>query len=225
MLDNIIGNDKAKFMTNYSKLANELNDFLSKDHKANGGRIDNKTITPNKNFNISLKDNNVNFKETKDKFKSIISKEKNILDKNIFSEDIIKKEKWEHLKKTISLTKNNQTNGENSNSVFDKIKNNLNKMKKEFTLEEAFQKNFENLNNLNIISPRNNIINNLGSKSNRNNEKLSNGIVKDAVLMNNLNNSNKINSNLKYKFNQYLYKEKDFEVYYNNDINDKTQER
>ena len=56
MLDNIIDNDKAKFMTSYSKLANELDNFtlLNKSNKQTPTQIANKQ-------NFLRKDNRINF--------------------------------------------------------------------------------------------------------------------------------------------------------------------
>lgn len=228
MLDNIIGNDKAKFMTNYSKLTNELNDFLSLNDKVNGATIKTDTYTTKNKMNLFINEKIKN-KNSKEKVKNIFSNEKNILDKNIFSEDIVKKEKWEKLKTSINPSKLISNPENNSNSVFDRIKNNLNKMKKEFTLEEAFQKNLENLNGLNIISPRNSVFNSLNSNkisslvsNNNNNINFANKIiendnnsntVKDSILLNSLNNSKNINSNLKHKFNQYYYKQMENQGY------------
>ena len=139
MLEKIIGNEKAKFMTNYSKLTNELNDFLSLNPKANGATIKTDSYSIKNKMNLFLNEKIKN-KNSKEKIKSIFCNEKNIFDKNIFSEDIVKKEKWEKLKKTINPAKSSNISENNSNSVFDRIKTNLNTMKKEFTLEEAFKK-------------------------------------------------------------------------------------
>jgi hypothetical protein len=139
MLEKIIGNEKAKFMTNYSKLTNELNDFLSLNPKANGATIKTDSYSTKNKMNLFLNEKIQN-KNSKEKIKSIFCNEKNIFDKNIFSEDIVKKEKWEKLKKTINPAKSSNISENNSNSVFDRIKTNLNTMKKEFTLEEAFKK-------------------------------------------------------------------------------------
>lgn len=162
MLDNIIGNDKSKFMSNYSKLTNEFNDFLSLNKRANGATIKTDTYSVKNKMNLLLKEKIKN-NNSKEKIRNIFSNEKNILDKNIFSEDIVKKEKWEKLKTTINPDKLSNSGENNSNTIFNRIKNNLNKMKKEFTLEEAFQKNLEGLNGLNIVSPRNNVFNGLNN--------------------------------------------------------------
>jgi len=223
MLTNIIDNDKAKFMTNYSKLTNQLNDFLSLNQKANGATIKTNSSTIKSKMNLFLNEKNIIKKNSNEKIKKFFSNEKNIIDKNIFAEDIVKKEKWEKLKSTINPAKKSGTAETNSHSVFDRIKNNLNKMKKEFTLEEAFQKNFESLNGVNIISPRNNVLNSLNSKSSGNNNvkgvdyERNGNSVKDSVLLNTLNNSKNINSNMKHKFNQYYFKQIDMEVNYNSD--------
>jgi len=174
-------------------------------------------------MNLLLKEKLVT-KKNEQNINKIFSNENNFLDKNIFSEDVIKKEKWQNLKKAIYT--NTSKNTDNSNSVFDRIKNNLDKMKKEFTLEEAFQKNLGNLNDLNIISPRNNILNNFTSKTSKINENKANGItVNDPILINTLNNSKNITSTLKYKFNQFYFNQKDNEnnIYY--DTVDRNQEK
>lgn len=223
MLDNIIGNEKAKFMTNYSKLTNELNDFISLNKKANGAKVENKNSSSTNRMNLLLKEKLIT-KKNEQNINKIFSNEKNVLDKNFFSEDVIKKEKWQNLKKAINTNSNKNT--ENTNSVFDRIKNNLDKMKKEFTLEEAFQKNLGNLNDLNIISPRNNILNNFTSKTSKISENKPNGIsANDPILINTLNNSKNITSNLKYKFNQFYFNQKEIENNLYSDTIDRTQEK
>jgi len=231
MHENIIGDEKAKFIINYSKLGNELNDFLSLNQKANGATIKTATYNSKNQMNLMLNEKIKN-KNSKEIIKSIFSNEKNILDKNIFSEDFVKKEKWEKLKNSINPLKSSKNGENNSNSVFDRIKNNLNKMKKELTLEEAFQKNTESLNDLNIISPRNNIMNNniaAGRNYNSSNsdyidfkgvsESERNGnVVKDFALVNTLNNSKNINTSLKQKFNQFYLKQSDVELNYHCDV-------
>ncbi len=217
------GNERGNFFNNYSKLTNELNNFVSTKKRSN--EVEGANTVSLKKMNLLLKEKLI-AKNNQQNNITVFSNEKNILDKNIFSDNIIKKEKWLSLKDEINIKKP-YTTINSSNSVFDKIKNNLDIMKKEFTLEEAFQKNLGSLNDENIISPRNNILKNFNAKTTKNHENRANGIsVKDPLLIINFNNSKNITSNFKYKLNKcYFNNQNDNQTNYNTDILDKTQEK
>lgn len=199
MLDNIIGNDKAKFMTNYNRLANVLNNFAS----------------PEREKNI------INQYEEKQKF--VVSKKE--AKNNIFLEDKKKFEKWETMKNSLKKIKpakeynnpyntNDTNNNNNDNFLFDRIRSNINKMKKQFDLEKE-----KDLFGNKIISPKNQIlltnknlridtirnkINNRNNSVNVNNFNSNNNLLNfDNNNNNNLNNLNS-NSNKEENFNSNI---------------------
>lgn len=216
MLDKIIGNDKPKFMTNYSKLSNELNYFITNKGKPNGGilKIDSTSSKNTMNLFVNEKFSNLGKKDKENSYVLVTNDKKNVYEKNIFGNDLIKKEKWQEIKNAINLSNhphNKVTSG--SNSTFDRIKNNLNNMRKQFTLEEALQKNLDNLNGMNIISPRNDLVNNTTNKLSYSNllikstEESSNSkglkFNNDHFFNEKSNNFRELNPKLKNNLNQY----------------------
>lgn len=178
MLDNILlENNKAKFMSTYSKLANELDNFTALN------RGDKSPSQIQKKQNFLSKENRMNFllserlKNNKQEAKNILSgkEREKIIEKDIFSEDLSKLEKWKGLKNSLTKIKpiNNNNNANdlnnlnNNGNLYEKVRNNLNEMRRQFNLEETF-KNNNNLLEYKVISPKNNIIynNNSNRKAN-----------------------------------------------------------
>lgn len=240
MLNNIIVNDNTKFLNKYSKLANEINDIFENRIKPNGASLKtDSSCTKNKfNFLLGEKISNLNKKENAKLV--FANSKKTILDKNIFCDDIIKKEKWQELKKAMNPNHYNSLSIIGANPNFDRLKNNLKKMKKEFTLEETFHKNLENLNGVNIISPRNNVTNkaqfninkhknddsnnkNLVTNSIRDINNLKNNFFQDKSLINNKPNLKDIFSNYYLgSKEQVKQKESNFKIsHFNNDSKNK----
>jgi hypothetical protein len=260
MLDNLINNDKTKFMTSYSKLATELENFtsLSKINN-NNSNLNQNQIKRKENFlskeninNFMLRERLINEKQVA---KNILSGKKSNFTYDIYNEydnnsnnktrnillegfGFSKNDKIKNINlniknpiteiKPINYSNNNNNNYNNKN-LYEKVKINLNEMRRQYNLEETFQKNNNLLEN-NLISPRNNMIytnkknpyqNNLDRKkkfSARKDKKYIKDIrnifdndkdyeklfkYEDPFLLRNFNSSNKSNSCLKNKFNNY----------------------
>jgi len=186
MLDHMLNNDKAKFMRSYSKLANELDNFslLNKlDKFQSQSQIKKKEKYLNKenmvNFMISER-----LKNSKQEAKNILSGKQTKIENNNnnFIESFIRIENVKSLKipkkeiksKNKNNNSNNNSNNSNSKNFYEKLKTNLNEMRRQFNLEKTFQKNNNNiLLEKNIISPKNNSIdsNNNNSKGDKNTNK------------------------------------------------------
>ena len=161
MLDNILLNNKSKNLSYYPKFANPIKNFYSANSYNSKSSIE--TLKISNNYEIFGK-NKINYFSKKnynlsknidiDDIKSIFKERKNILDKNLFGGDLIKREKWESLKKVLCQIKNKNFSQDKS-AGSDKIKNNLYKLKNILIKEENFQKNLKFLNDKNIILPKN----------------------------------------------------------------------
>ena len=238
MLHDIISNDKAKFMTSYSKLANELDSFtaLNKLGKSQNQSQSQSRIQKKENF--LNKEKRINFmlmerlKNNKQEAKNILAG-KNSISKISFNnniEDLLKNENWKNLKNPITEIKpinySNNNNDYSSKNLYEKIRTNLNEMRRQFNLEETFQKNNNLLENK-VISPRNNMIY-VNKNPNRKNYFSLNKNAKNFGNIRNIvsnekdfgnffnfnnSNSNKINSTLKNKFNFF------YEITNNNNNN------
>jgi hypothetical protein len=198
MLDNIIGNEKAKFMTSYFKLEKELNKFSSPDRGDLDKTIKRKNILSNHGkLNFLLNENNKNERK---EFK------------NIFKEDQKKFKKWEDIKNSIKKVKTVQTNtlnnflnynsnnnnfiskNNNEDVLFDKIRSNIIKLKRQFDLEKE-----KNLFDNKAISPKNKIM-----FSTRNRRKNIFSFDLNSGNLNNLNYNINANNNLEANMNEYL---------------------
>jgi hypothetical protein len=199
MLENIIGNEKAKFMQSYNKLANELNNFKTPDIYNNRNNTNNSRehflFTSNSKVNYIL---NENLKINNNYNVSYNNNQKEYI--STFKQNQKKFEKWENMKNSLKIIKplidnrnNNNVNNE-KNLLFEKIRTNINEMKRQF-IQEKDKNYFDNK----LISPRNKVIL-FNKKSNINNNNNDN----NKNINKNKNNFNKKNINLNINTENYF---------------------